>query len=81
MKKMPNKTIGLLLLMLLALFLLSIDRSMLLTKRIFAESIEQKVDRGRDINILLMGIDARPGETTVPCPMPILAEPSVNKDL
>lgn len=64
MKKTPNKTIGLLLLMLLALFLLSIDRSMLLSKRIFAESIEQKVDRGRDINILLMGIDARPGETT-----------------
>lgn len=27
-----------------------------------AESIESKADRGRDINILILGIDARPGE-------------------
>jgi len=31
---------------------------------LFAESIAKKADRGKDINILIIGIDARPGEKT-----------------
>lgn len=63
MKKLSSKTIGWLFLVLLVLAFLSTDKSLLLPRGLFAESIEKKADRGKDINILLLGIDARPGET------------------
>jgi len=46
-----------------------------------AESIESKADRGKDINILLLGIDARPDETTARSDTIILASihPSFQK--
>ncbi len=46
-----------------------------------AESIESKADRGKDINILLLGIDARPGETSARSDTIILASihPSFQK--
>jgi LCP family protein required for cell wall assembly len=49
--------------------------------QLFANSIESQVDRGKDINILLMGIDARPGETAARSDTLILASihPSIQK--
>ncbi len=81
MKNLSGKTLGLLLLILLVLVLLSIDKSLLLPGTLFAESIEKKADRGKDINILMMGIDARPGETTARSDTMILLSihPSIQK--
>lgn len=51
-------TVILLLIFCLLVILLPVDHFRFLS----AESIESKADRGRDINILILGIDARPGE-------------------
>jgi len=48
---------------------------------LFAESIAKKANRGEDINILIMGIDARPGEKTARSDTMILASihPNIKK--
>lgn len=48
---------------------------------LFAESIAKKADRGKDINILIMGIDARPGEKIARSDTMILASihPTIKK--
>ncbi len=77
--KIKGVTLGLLL---LVLIFLAADRSMLLNRgSLFAESIEKKADRGKDINILIMGIDARPGEMTARSDTMILASihPTIHK--
>lgn len=51
------------LLLLLVLFFLALGKTSLYPGILFAKFIEKKADQGKDINILLMGIDARPGET------------------
>lgn len=81
MKNLPDRYLGMLLIVLLVLIFLFIDKSTLLPGRLFAESIEKKADRGKDINILLMGIDARPGETTARSDTMILLSihPSIQK--
>lgn len=61
MKKTSSQTLVLLILLFALLFML-INKSFFLHKQLFAESIEKKADQGKDINILLLGIDARPGE-------------------
>lgn len=83
MKLFSNKkaSVGLLLFLLLILFLV-VDKTMLLYRGgLFAESIEKKADRGKDINILVMGIDARPGEMVARSDTMILASihPTIHK--
>jgi len=73
-------SMGLLLLM-IAVFLAADKATLLDGKSLFAESIEKKADRGKDINILIMGLDARPGEMTARSDTMILASihPTIHK--
>jgi len=65
MKFLKGNRLGLSILILVLVFILVADKSMLIHRsRLFAESIEQKIELGKDINILVLGIDARPGEMT-----------------
>jgi len=65
MEFLKSNRLGLSTLVLVLLFILVADKSMLIHRsRLFAESIEQKIELGKDINILVLGIDARPGELT-----------------
>ena len=79
--KIKRISMGLLLLLLISVFLAA-DKSALMNRgSLFAESIEKKADRGKDINILIMGIDARPGEMTARSDTMILASihPTIHK--
>lgn len=79
--KVKSISWGLLLLFLLIVFLAADKTTLLHPGNLFAESIEKKADRGKDINILIMGIDARPGEMTARSDTMILASihPTIHK--
>lgn len=79
--KVKSISMGLLLLLIITIFVAADKTTLLHRENLFAESIETKADRGKDINILIMGIDARPGEMTARSDTMILASihPTIHK--
>lgn len=76
-----TRTAALIFLLLLLLCLLVVLPIYSHIRSLSAESIESKADRGKDINILVMGIDARPGELNSRSDTMILVSlhPSINR--